>query len=136
MLKRERPHPSLWNFRQAFYHGQPAEPATGSASHGTPVFGVGQGHLDGVEWMLRHLGASGFSRVLCFNMRGARLALLASHCSPRVSRCGPQNGQPRTRRRPVPAPLPSARHGQHTRHGHHGPPLAARSRPRGRPYRD
>ena len=71
LLKGERPHPCVWNYRQA--------------AGGAPIFGVGQCHVDGIRWLVADLAARGYSRALMLNMREEPVVFLGGKaCAPRV----------------------------------------------------
>ncbi len=71
-LASARVHPEVWNFRRT--------------KSELPIFGVGQCHLGGLMHNARHLGALGFARAVCFNMREEPLVFLnGTGCAPRVA---------------------------------------------------
>ena len=54
-LASARPHPAVWNLRQS--------------RAGTPIFGVGQCHVEGIQFVLGQMKSKGFAGVKCVNMR-------------------------------------------------------------------
>ena len=73
LLKTERPHPQVWNFRKS--------------DGDLPVFGVGQCHLDGLAFLVKHLKDDlGFAKVKWFNMREEPVVFLNGQaCAPRTA---------------------------------------------------
>lgn len=72
LLKSERPHPCVWNFRKT--------------DADLPVFGVGQCHLDGLAFLAKHLGELGYAKVKWFNMREEPVVFLGGQaCAPRTA---------------------------------------------------
>ena len=77
LLKSERLHPEVWNFRRAGAYMQ--LPAL------LPVWGVGQCHLGGIEWYLRQLSDVGYTEVYALNMREEPVCFIdGKACAPRV----------------------------------------------------
>jgi hypothetical protein len=73
LLKSERLHPEAWNFRK-----------TDTAD--LPVFGSGQCHLAGINFLAKHLKEQGYEKVLWFNMREEPVVFLDGQaCAPRTS---------------------------------------------------
>ena len=71
LLKTERPHPEVWNFRK-------------TETAGLAVFGSGQCHLDGLAFLGAQLKSLGYTRVLWFNMREEPVVFLNGQaCAPR-----------------------------------------------------
>lgn len=73
LLKSERLHPQAWNFRK-----------TNTAD--LPVFGSGQCHLDGIQFLAKNLKEQGYGKVLWFNMREEPVVFLDGQaCAPRTA---------------------------------------------------
>merc|ERR1719375_151028 len=73
LLKTERPHPEVWNFRKC--------------DADFPVFGVGQCHLNGLAFLLKHMKDDlSFETVKWFNMREEPVVFLDGQaCAPRTA---------------------------------------------------
>lgn len=73
LLKSERPHPDVWNFRK-------------TNTDNLPVFGSGQCHLEGLAYVAKDLNKQGFKNVLWFNMREEPVVFLDGQaCAPRTA---------------------------------------------------
>lgn len=71
LLKTERPHPEVWNFRK-------------TETADLPVYGSGQCHLDGLLYLAKDLKGKGYDKVLWFNMREEPVVFLDGQaCAPR-----------------------------------------------------
>lgn len=73
LLPTPRLHPQTWNFRRC-------------DDAALPVFGVGQCHIDGIDFLLGHLKEDlGYDTVKWFNMREEPVVFLNGQaCSPRI----------------------------------------------------
>jgi len=74
LLPTERLHPQTWNFRKC-------------DDTDLPIFGVGQCHLDGISFLLKHLKDDlGYKAVKWFNMREEPVVFLDGQaCAPRTA---------------------------------------------------